>query len=198
MIISDSNNPNIPIDSASIEDVSIENVSIDSLPVKILFVCLGNICRSPTAHAIFEQKVSAQGLDQFFMVDSAATGAWHVGCAPDRRTSKVAAKHGYPMDHLRARQVCASDFNQFDYILAMDKNNLRELEALSSSLEQEGAGQCRATLALFLPFSGCSSIDEVPDPYAGEDADFEQVLSIVEQAVQQLVEVMKRNHLSSS
>jgi len=191
MMISDSNNPNIPIDSASIEDVAIE-----SLPVKILFVCLGNICRSPTAHAVFEQKVSAQGLDQFFMVDSAATGAWHIGCAPDRRTSKIAAKHGYPMDHLRARQVCAGDFNQFDYMLAMDKNNLRELEALSSSLNQEG-GQCRATLALFLPFSGCSSIDEVPDPYAGKDADFEQVLSIVEQAVQQLVEVMKRNHLSS-
>ena len=89
--------------------------------ISVLFVCLGNICRSPTAHAVFQAMVDDRGLAQQISVDSAGTGDWHLGHAPDRRTSAVASQRGYDMDQLRARLVEAGDFEQFDYIVAMDE-----------------------------------------------------------------------------
>lgn len=143
-----------------------------SAPVKVLMVCLGNICRSPTAHAVFQQRVRAAGLQTQVLVDSAGTGDYHIGAAPDPRTRAAGAKRGYDLEGLRARQVCASDFEVFDYVLAMDDSNLREL-----------ARQCppehRHKLRLFLEFSE-SSVRSVPDPYYGDADGFEQVLDLVE------------------
>ena len=98
--------------------------------ISVLFVCLGNICRSPTAHAVFQAMVIERGLAEQVSVDSAGTGDWHLGHAPDRRTSAVAAQRGYDMDQLRARLVETGDFEQFDYILVMDEENLANLKAM--------------------------------------------------------------------
>ena len=98
--------------------------------MQVLFVCLGNICRSPTAEAVFRQQLSAAGLDGQVVVDSAGTSDWHLNKAPDTRTRLAAQRRGYDMSALRGRQVCAEDFARFDLILAMDGNNLAELQAL--------------------------------------------------------------------
>jgi protein-tyrosine phosphatase len=169
--------------------------------IKVLFVCLGNICRSPTAHVIFEQKVKAQGLNKHIVVDSAGTGDWNIGRPPDERIRKVAAEYGYTMDHLRARKVSVNDFDEFDYIFAMDKNNLRDLETFFTDSRNPDHHECpgdrKAEIALFLPFSGISEIDEVPDPYYGGNSDFENVLSVVNRATDKLIDVIKRKHLPS-
>ncbi len=91
-----------------------------SEPTRVLFVCLGNICRSPTAHGVFETLVKSRGLEQRIAVDSCGTGGWHVGQPPDKRAARAAAERGYALDHLRARRFAAEDFASFDYILAMD------------------------------------------------------------------------------
>ena len=155
------------------------------MSIKVLFVCLGNICRSPTAHAIFEHKIQAEGMSKQIIVDSAGTGSWHVGSPPDRRMCEVAAKHGYAMDHLRARQASANDFNEFDYIFAMDKSNLSDLQDLCPDHYQ-------GTLALFLPYCGASLMEEVPDPYYGGAAGFEKVLSVIERSADKLVDMLKQ------
>ena len=157
------------------------------MPIKVLFVCLGNICRSPTAHAIFEQKIHVEGLSNQVIVDSAGTGSWHIGSPPDWRTRETAAKHGYAMDHLRARQVSANDFDSFDYIFAMDKSNLSDLQDLCPDNYQ-------GTLALFLPFCGVSLMEEVPDPYYGGDGGFERVLSVIERSADKLIDMIKQKH----
>ena len=155
------------------------------MSISVLFVCLGNICRSPTAHAVFEHKIKAQGLDQYVVIDSAGTGDWHVGDLPDRRTREAAARYGYAMDHLRGRQVSGDDFTRFDYIFAMDKSNLSDLQALCPD-------SYKGTLALFLPFCGATLMDEVPDPYYGGEAGFEKVLSVIERSSDKLVDMMKQ------
>lgn len=161
------------------------------MSIKVLFVCLGNICRSPTAHAIFEQKIHAEGLSEQVIVDSAGTGSWHVGSPPDRRTCEVATKHGYAMDHLRARQVSDNDFNGFDYIFAMDKSNLSDLQDICPD-------NYPGTLALFLPFCGASLMEEVPDPYYGGNGGFERVLSVIERSADKLIGMIKQKHLLSA
>ncbi|WP_116364213.1 low molecular weight protein-tyrosine-phosphatase [Parahaliea mediterranea] len=143
-------------------------------PVKVLFVCLGNICRSPTAHAVFEHCVAAQGLSERIQVDSCGTGDWHIGRAPDRRAIAAAATRGYQLQHLRARQVAPGDFDQFDYILAMDNSNLKDLQAMRP------AG-FTGHLGLFLAFGGDAE-REVPDPYYGGDEGFDHVLDLIEAA----------------
>ena len=157
------------------------------MTVKVLFVCLGNICRSPTAHAIFEQKIKAAGLDKQVIIDSAGTGAWHIGSPPDARTCQTAVHYGYAMDHLRARQVSVDDFAEFDYIFAMDKSNLSDLQDLCPD-------DYKGTLALFLPFCGATLMDEVPDPYYGGAAGFEKVLSVIERSADKLVDMIKQKH----
>ncbi|MBS7661216.1 low molecular weight phosphotyrosine protein phosphatase [Pseudomonas lalucatii] len=142
--------------------------------MRVLFVCLGNICRSPTAEGVFRHKVREAGLQARIEVDSAGTGDWHVGKAPDARTRQAALRRGYDLSALRARQVCVDDFARFDLILAMDVNNLRHLERLRPA----GGG---AELDLLLRRCRLAP-DEVPDPYYGGEAGFEQVLDLIEQA----------------
>lgn len=157
--------------------------------VGVLFVCLGNICRSPTAHGVFETLVAAEGLSGRIAVDSAGTGDWHIGRPPDRRTLHAARGRGYEIEHLRARQVEATDFQRFQYILAMDSANLANLERLRPA----GFG---GVLALFLNYGrGVVPVTEVPDPYHGPELGFEQVLDLVENAVRGLLAHIRAAHL---
>ena len=158
--------------------------------VRVLFVCLGNICRSPTAHGIFQQLVIKRGLQQMIQVDSAGTGDWHIGRQPDRRSAAAALVRGYDLDPLRARQVSAQDFYEHDYILAMDEQNLRDLQALQPA-------DFRGELGLFLTY-GSHGLHEVPDPYHGESDAFEHVLDLVEDAAEGLLDTLIRRHRLSA
>lgn len=146
----------------------------------VLFVCLGNICRSPTAHGVFESLVKAKGLAEQIHIDSCGTGGWHIGESPDKRATAHARKRGYDLSHLRARQVQSNDFYEFDYILAMDEANLRELDLLCPK-------DAKVIPQLFLSF-GDYSETEVPDPYYGGERGFEHVLDLVESACEGLLE----------
>lgn len=154
--------------------------------VKVLFVCLGNICRSPTADGIFRELVKREKLDQGLLVDSAGTGNWHVGKAPDARTIAAAKQRGYDLSVLRARQVTKSDFDEFDYILAMDNSNLRDLQAMKPA-------HFSGHLGLFLEFGSSKQYREVPDPYYGGSEGFELVLDLVEDAAQGLLGHVRKN-----
>jgi len=148
----------------------------------VLFVCLGNICRSPTAQAVFQHKVNQRGLADRIRVDSAGTGDWHVGAPPDRRALAAARSRGYDMSGLRARQVSARDFMNFDYVLAMDNANLRELERLRP---RDHGGE----VDLFLRYGkSTGGVLEVPDPYYGGESGFEFVLDLIEDASEGLLE----------
>ena len=155
-------------------------------PLSVLFVCLGNICRSPTAHAVFAESVRSARLESSIDVDSAGTGDWHIGHPPDRRAQEYAKRRNYDLSELRARQVVPADFGQFDYILAMDKQNLADLEVL----RPQGS---EARLSLFLDFLPSVGLD-VPDPYYGGDAGFDRVLDLVEQASAGLLEHIRTHH----
>ena len=119
------------------------------MTVSVLFVCLGNICRSPTAEAVFRERVIAAGLEAHIRIDSAGTGDWHIGRAPDPRTREAAARRGYQMDTLRARQVSPQDFYEFDVVLAMDNTNLADLQAMQPA-------DVNVTLGRFLDYSTAS------------------------------------------
>lgn len=151
--------------------------------MKVLFVCLGNICRSPTAEGVFRQYVEQAGLSDTITIDSAGTADWHTGKKPDPRTKAAAAKRGYDLSGLRGRQATAEDFAKFDLILAMDKSNLSNLQAIQPA-------DSKAELALYLPRFGISP-DEVPDPYYGGEDGFELVLDMLEQASQVLLDEIK-------
>ena len=151
---------------------------------RVLFVCLGNICRSPTAHGVFARVVADADLQSEVLVDSAGTGAWHVGEAPDGRATLAAGERGYDLSPLRARQVEIGDFERFDYILAMDRSNLMHLEALAPE-------DYRGHLSLFLDFHPNSSEREVPDPYYGGDDGFSHVLDLVEAASRGLLQSLR-------
>lgn len=142
---------------------------------RVMFVCLGNICRSPTAHGVFQGLVEQSNLQDCIEVDSSGTGDWHIGHAPDPRAVQEAKARGYDLSDLRARQVTVEDFYIFDYILAMDNANLSDLEALRP------VGS-KARLALFLAYCEGEEVLEVPDPYYGGDAGFSQVFDMVERA----------------
>ena len=148
--------------------------------MRVLFVCLGNICRSPTAEGVMRHRLQQAGLAAQVAVDSAGTAAWHIGKAPDPRTCAAAAQRGYRLHELRARQVQAEDFARFDLILAMDHDNLRELQRL----RPDSAG---AELDLLLRRGGLAE-HEVPDPYYGGSDGFERVLDLVESACERLIE----------
>ncbi len=136
-------------------------------------VCTGNICRSPTAEGVLVAKAAQRGLR--LRVDSAGTHDYHVGEAPDARAIKHAKRRGYDLSAQRARQVRASDFHQFDYILAMDRGHLRQLESAAPA-------DAKARLCLFLACSEIYKERDLPDPYYGGDAGFENVLDMVEEA----------------
>ena len=150
-----------------------------SEPVKVLFVCLGNICRSPTAEAVFQRKVADAGLSDRIHTDSCGTGDWHIGRAPDSRAQSHALERGYQLDHLRARQVCEKDFFSCDYVLAMDNSNLSDLQAMCPP---QGTAP-----RLFLEFASNTALKEVPDPYYGDADGFDEVLDLVEDAADGLL-----------
>ena len=153
--------------------------------LSVLFVCLGNICRSPTAHGVFLSKLAQSPLAGCVEVDSAGTAAFHVGAAPDHRSVKAAHQRGYDLSRLRARQALPEDFHRYDYILAMDHENLRNL----ADIEPEGG---RAELRLFLDYSEQSGFAEVPDPYYGGVRGFDLVLDLVEDAADGLLQHMQQ------
>ncbi len=158
------------------------------MKVKVLFVCMGNICRSPTAEAVFRARVSEANLAQEIFIDSAGTHDYHVGEPPDGRTRRAAAQRGYDMSGLRGRQVGIEDFAQFDYVLAMDEANLAILQRLRPS-------QAETHLGLFLEFAARHNEREVPDPYYGGADGFERVLDLVEDASDGLLRHIRTTHL---
>jgi protein-tyrosine phosphatase len=154
---------------------------------RVLFVCLGNICRSPTAEAVMAALVAEAGLEEAIELDSAGTGAWHVGSAPDERASAAAASRGIAMRGV-ARQVRAEDFETFDLVLAMDAENLRALRELAP---HAGAAAKVRLLREFDPASaGAASLD-VPDPYYGGPDGFDRVLDLVQAACAGLLERLR-------
>lgn len=152
--------------------------------VRILFVCMGNICRSPTAEGVARATIERAGLSRCFELDSAGTHAYHVGEAPDRRAQKAAQARGYDLSRLRARQVKTADFLRFDRILAMDRDNLALLKQACPPDQQHRLG-------LFLEYGSDPGVREVPDPYYGGADGFEYVLELVEDASRGLIEAFR-------
>ncbi len=153
--------------------------------IKVLFVCLGNICRSPLAEGVFRELVAGQGLAARIATDSCGTQGYHVGEAPDRRARAAALERGVDIGDLRARTVKVEDFAEFDYVLAMDRANQRAVEAL----RPPGAA---ARIALFLDYAPELGVREVPDPYYGGDEGFERVLDMVEAGARGLLAELRR------
>lgn len=144
-------------------------------PMRLLVVCLGNICRSPMAEGVLRKRIAASPLRGRVLVDSAGTGDWHVGQPPDSRAIATAARYGVDIAGLRGRQVCATDFQNFDWILCADKANLRDLRALAPR-------NCRARTALLLEWASATGETEIPDPYTGGNDHFEQVWRLLDGA----------------
>lgn len=157
--------------------------------VNILFVCLGNICRSPMAEGLFLHHLGKEGLKDQVGVDSAGTGGWHVGAPADRRMREVAAAHHVTLPSL-ARKVRLSDFEEFDYILAMDRSNLTDLEELAAS-----APQSKAELILMRHFDAEAPDAEVPDPYYGGAEGFEAVFQMLDRSTRTLLTHIRQQHL---
>ncbi|HEY7658201.1 MAG TPA: low molecular weight protein-tyrosine-phosphatase [Burkholderiales bacterium] len=150
----------------------------------VLFVCMGNICRSPMAEGVFRHQVKQAGLEGRIVIDSAGTHDYHIGEPPDPRAQRAAGRRGYDLSMLRGRQVSRADFGEFDYLLAMDRMNLRVLERLCPSRHGH-------KLKLFLEFSNDAMPREVPDPYFGGEQGFEHVLDLVEEAAQGLLDHLR-------
>ncbi len=157
------------------------------MSVRVLFVCLGNICRSPTAEGVFRHLVEQEGLAGKIDIDSAGTAAYHVGEPPDRRSQASALRRGIDMSHQRARQAKRVDFERFDYVLAMDDENLRNLQALCPDPKTHNPG-------LFLSFAPKAGRSDVPDPYYGGGNGFELVLDLIEEASQGLLAHIRRQY----
>lgn len=150
-----------------------------SKKIRVLFVCLGNICRSPTAEGVFREKCKQLNLLEQLDIESAGTSGWHIGEAPDPRAMAAAKSRGYDLSRLRGRGVQDEDFAEFDYILAMDSDNLNNLFSRNEDIAPEFR---RAKIQRFLEFANHTDINDVPDPYYGGDNGFEHVLDLIESA----------------
>jgi protein-tyrosine phosphatase len=159
--------------------------------ISVLFCCMGNICRSPTAEAIFRARVEEAGLAQQILIDSVGTHDYHIGDPPDRRTQLAAKQRGYDLSNLRGRQVEVADFSRFDYVLAMDNANMAILYRLCPQ-------PLRDRLGLFLKYAQKHREREVPDPYYGGIDGFERVLDMVEDAAEGLLLHIQQQHFLST
>lgn len=155
--------------------------------ISVLFVCLGNICRSPTAEAVFRSTVEREGLLEAIRIDSAGTSGWHIGSPPDKRAIAAGKQRGYDLGGLRGREVTREDFSKFHYILAMDEQNLSDLRKICPP-------NFSGKLSLFLDYAHNFSESEVPDPYYGGAKGFEHVLDLVEDACKGLIHEIQREH----
>jgi protein-tyrosine phosphatase len=164
--------------------------------VRVLFVCLGNICRSPTAEGVFRKVVDDAGLAHAIEARSAGTHAYHVGEGADPRSTRAARRRGYDLSAHSARRVLAGDFENFDYVLAMDRDNLRHLQAAAGELRRNGGGTGAAHVALFLEFAPTAKFEEVPDPYSRGEEGFELVLDMIESASEGLLEHIRARDLA--
>ncbi len=151
--------------------------------IAVLFVCMGNICRSPTAEGVFRHLVNEAGLAGRITTDSAGTHAYHSNEPPDRRAQAAAVRRGYSLEDIRARPVKQEDYSEFDYVIAMDEDNL-------GFLMEQSDTQWHARIGLFLEYASATE-SEVPDPYYGGSAGFERVLDLVEDASRGLLEAIK-------
>jgi len=155
--------------------------------VNVLFVCLGNICRSPSAEGIFRACVEREGLSDRIGVDSAGTGAWHIGKSPDPRARAAALRRGVNLSGLRARVARPEDFHRFDYVLAMDHENLTDLSRICPPGMED-------RLSLFLDFAPVLGERQVPDPYYGGARGFEVMLDLIEDGSRELLAHIRRTH----
>jgi protein-tyrosine phosphatase len=155
--------------------------------VRILFVCMGNICRSPLAQGVFENVLRREGLEDEVFVDSAGTGDWHVGSPPDERAHRSAGLRGLDLGDQRARQISPEDCDDFDYVLTMDEENYRAVSALCKG---------DAVVRPLLDFAPHLPEREVPDPYSGGPDEFEHVLDLVEEASEGLLQDIRERHLN--
>ncbi len=156
--------------------------------IKVLFVCLGNICRSPLAEGVFKQHVKEAGLENKFLIESAGTSGWHIDQSPDPRSIEVAKVNGIHLDSL-GRKAISMDFELFDYIIAMDYNNFSDLKNLPGS-SKDGA----AKLYLMRDFDDLGKGEDVPDPYYGGDDGFVHVYEILDRSCQNLLNEIKKTH----
>jgi len=154
--------------------------------VSVLFVCMGNICRSPTAHGVFQALVDKNGLGEKIVVDSAGTHSYHIGSTPDPRSQHTARSRGVDLSRLRARQFQSKDFLDFDYLIAMDRSNFTQMAAIKPD-------EARARLDLMLDYSSRYDQKEVPDPYFGDDG-FELVFDMVDEASEGLLRHIREQH----
>ena len=150
---------------------------------KILFVCLGNICRSPAAEGVFKQKIKERDLEKLFVVDSAGTGGWHVGNPADPRMRETALSRGIELTS-RSRQIEESDLYEFDHILVMDNDNLDAVK----SLVKDNKNLVNSKIKLILSYSRNSQLEEVPDPYYGGKSGFDKVLDLLDDAIDGLID----------
>jgi protein-tyrosine phosphatase len=157
-------------------------------PIRVLFICAGNICRSPLAEGVFRHHVALAGLAGQFVIDSCGTGGWHTGEPPDRRMRQTARQHGVSLDDLRARQFHPADFAAFDYLLVMDTENLYDLHTLDRHQ------QYRHKVQRFRTFDPQPDTGDVPDPYYGSLDGFEHVWQIVDRTAQALLNHLIRTH----
>lgn len=159
---------------------------MSKVETSVLFVCMGNICRSPTAEGVFRHFVEQAGLSDRLRIDSAGTHAYHTGEPADRRARAAAERRGMSLDGISARRVTVDDFERFDYIVAMDEDNLLRLR-------DEAPAEHHEKISLFLDFADCEE-REVPDPYYGGAAGFERVLDLVEEASRGLLETLSQDN----
>jgi len=157
----------------------------ESAKISVLFVCMGNICRSPSAEGVFRKMVEDAGLSAAVEVDSAGTHAYHDSHPPDRRATDAAERRGFSLDDIHARRIHEDDYQRFDYILAMDQLNLHIIR--ENAVEEHSA-----EISLFMEYAEDSSETEVPDPYYGGTAGFEKVLDLLEEASQGLLATLQQ------
>jgi len=155
--------------------------------IKVLFVCMGNICRSPTAQGTFEKVVKEANLEKKIFIDSAGTHAYHIGEQPDLRSQAAAKNRGIDLSKQRARKVSLKDFEEFDYILPMDQDNYSSLKLICPD-------EHLSKIKLFLAYAPESKFREVPDPYYGGEKGFELVLDLIEEASQGLLATIRREY----